>query len=370
MFFLGIIPIWLGISFLYEFYSSKQELTSLVETWSEDLSLASLSKTRQILDQKIYKKISHHKNFEILSDPLSDTSDKSNKLVTSSYQKITIPIKLYNIPAGNLHFKPRLFQIFVNSAVSSHFIFGLLLLGLIGVSILYGVTHFQLLNQQKVAIENQIQFKNTLTQHILHDLKSPLTLLRSLAQADSEKLSLTEYHSYIRILDERFNNLIKQFELNNYSELKTSMMNRSDLANQLKSLSKQISQQIKTEIRVFVMHEESQDQFQLLIEPFLRAFQNLLLNACEATIRNQHQLVQVTIEFSDQKISIKIEDQGPGFSGSTAPLSTCKPSLEGRGIGLFSVKECVHLLGGSLYFKPLSPLGTETKLIVPLVTSS
>jgi len=365
MFILGLIPIWSGWSFWYEFYSAKKELISLVETWSEDLSLAYLSKTSQILDQRIYKKISHHKKFEVLSF-LNKVN--GSEISNSSYQTISIPIKLYNIPAGNLYFKPKLFQIFVASLVSSRFIFGLLLLGLIGLSALYGVTHLQLINEQKLAIENQIQFKNTLTRHILHDLKSPLTLLRSLAQSDSQKLSLTEYQNYIRILDHRFNNLIKQFELNNYSELKATILSQDQITDHLESISKQISQQTKVEIQMSMKHDKLRGQIQLLLDPFLRAFQNLLLNACEATIKNHNHQVWVTTEISDERISILIEDQGPGFSGPNYQFSHNKSSNVGRGIGLYSVRECVHLLGGSLHFRPLNPIGTKTELIVPIVT--
>jgi signal transduction histidine kinase len=90
-----------------------------------------------------------------------------------------------------------------------------------------------------------------------------------------------------------------------------------------------------------------------------RSVSELLNNAVKHA---QAQHVAVSIKHRKGQVQITVEDDGVGFD--TAQLDGIAATE--RGFGLFSIKERLHYLGGSIVIKSAPRKGTRIKLLVPL----
>jgi two-component system NtrC family sensor kinase len=82
-----------------------------------------------------------------------------------------------------------------------------------------------------------------------------------------------------------------------------------------------------------------------------QALANLLLNACDASIRGGS--VRVSVQSREGRVAFIVEDEGPGISEETArlalkPFVTTKPNGRGTGLGLAIAQEIVANHGGKI----------------------
>ncbi|HXY50725.1 MAG TPA: HAMP domain-containing sensor histidine kinase [Terriglobales bacterium] len=104
-----------------------------------------------------------------------------------------------------------------------------------------------------------------------------------------------------------------------------------------------------------------------------RAFQNLLLNACEAVADETGQ-IQLTIRRAGEGLEILIADNGPGIAESVRDrlfdpfVSYGKEN--GTGMGLTVVQKILQDHGGDIVVERSSPQGTVFKLHLPLKLAS
>jgi signal transduction histidine kinase len=96
---------------------------------------------------------------------------------------------------------------------------------------------------------------------------------------------------------------------------------------------------------------------------FLKAIRELLVNAVKHA---QASRVRVTASNSGQGLLVTIKDDGIGFD-----LSSCERPRGGRtSLGLFSVRERVSRLNGSVSITSRPGRGTEILLIVPTTSTT
>lgn len=106
-------------------------------------------------------------------------------------------------------------------------------------------------------------------------------------------------------------------------------------------------------------------------DQLLRSFNNLLKNAIEAISEDKSGLIKITCHAYQNKIEIKIADNGSGISDDLrerifTPNFTTKSS--GTGLGLAFVKQAIENIGGNIYFTTEINVGTTFYIILPLVT--
>jgi signal transduction histidine kinase len=89
-----------------------------------------------------------------------------------------------------------------------------------------------------------------------------------------------------------------------------------------------------------------------------RAVRELLSNVLKHAEATR---ARVTLRRLDQQLSISVEDQGVGFELEPATLS------QASGFGLFSVREQISRLGGTLSIETASGQGTRVRLQLPLM---
>jgi len=361
MFLLVLIPFWGALSYLYQYQSLKNDLKLFVDSSSEDLSFYSISQKNSLLEKKFYKKLEINPFFLLVSTPreLKVESDYDN----SSF--FVIPIKLYNIPAGNLVFKPKVMMILLNTLKSTFFISGFSAILLITMAAWNVATFITSQEQKKQNMESLIQFKKTLIRHIIHDLKSPLTLLNSLTYEYSQTLSQAEHQKYLTLIYKRFRELISQLQIEHIDELTTETLSTDSLEENMKNLNLQIAMQTKNEINFDFENRIQTDSFSVQFSQVSRAYQNVLLNSCEANNMNKKKDIKVKVTLMTKELLIEIEDQGKGFTGVSLVPET-DPSRLGRGIGLFSIQECLHSLKGMIQYKRLHPFGTQILMKIPI----
>jgi signal transduction histidine kinase len=85
----------------------------------------------------------------------------------------------------------------------------------------------------------------------------------------------------------------------------------------------------------------------------------LLLNVAKhAKAKN----VVVSVEKVAERIEIRVEDDGAGFN----PSQLCRPSREKSCLGLFSIRQRIEYLGGTMLTDSEPGRGTRITLLVPL----
>jgi len=85
----------------------------------------------------------------------------------------------------------------------------------------------------------------------------------------------------------------------------------------------------------------------------------LLLNVAKhAKARN----VVVSVERVEEDIEIRVEDDGTGFD----PSLVCQPAGKKSCLGLFSIKQRIEYLGGTMNTDSGPGRGTRITLLVPL----
>jgi signal transduction histidine kinase len=100
-----------------------------------------------------------------------------------------------------------------------------------------------------------------------------------------------------------------------------------------------------------------------------RAFQNLLLNACEATPRETGR-IEVRLRRSDEQVNIFVEDNGSGIAEAVRD-KLFEPFVSygkenGTGMGLTVVQKIVQDHGGDVTIEHTSSAGTIFKVTLPL----
>jgi PAS domain S-box-containing protein len=90
-----------------------------------------------------------------------------------------------------------------------------------------------------------------------------------------------------------------------------------------------------------------------------RSIRELLFNAIKHA---DAALVKVSLQRSNSDICIKVEDDGKGFDAGRLE----KDSKKTKGFGLFSIRERLNHIGGSLKIESVEGKGTKAVLIAPL----
>jgi signal transduction histidine kinase len=100
-----------------------------------------------------------------------------------------------------------------------------------------------------------------------------------------------------------------------------------------------------------------------------RAFQNLILNSCEAISRHPGS-IQIEMHSADEILEILVSDNGTGISPTILP-KLFEPFVSfgkqnGTGMGLTVVQKIVQDHGGDIVVQSTSPQGTVFRLRLPL----
>jgi signal transduction histidine kinase len=139
---------------------------------------------------------------------------------------------------------------------------------------------------------------------------------------------------------------------------------RQTVAGALAPLRQKLRQRsVNVQLPIWNAHDDSMFTDEHLLE---QALYNLLLNAVEASPANS--TVEMQVEFSQEWITLRIADRGPGMPFTPDPRCISPgPTTKrfGTGLGIpFAFKVC-EALGGELSFGARKDCGTSTQLRLP-----
>lgn len=84
----------------------------------------------------------------------------------------------------------------------------------------------------------------------------------------------------------------------------------------------------------------------------------IIQEAVQNSIKHANpEAINIIIDFKDQEVTVKIEDNGKGFNAET---------VENTGVGLLNMQHRTKLLGGKIQWQPLQQKGTQVCIVLPV----
>lgn len=216
---------------------------------------------------------------------------------------------------------------------------------------------------------------------VTHELKTPLAAIKLSLQTLARHGNLSsEQQSPIRQValtnTERLHNLLDQVLLATRIESNTPFLKRelTDLSSFVPRAVDRISASLAGRDRIKL---EVEDDCSALADP--NALESVLANLIDNAMKyGNTSEVRVKLRKVGKEVVIEIADFGPGIPAKEKHKIFSKfyrvgneetRSLPGTGLGLYIVKELVHLLGGSLSLQDNTPHGSVFAVSLPLATT-
>ncbi len=214
-------------------------------------------------------------------------------------------------------------------------------------------------NEREAAFEKEKnETLNSLIAGIAHEIKNPLTAISASAamiqeKGDNEKFRQA-FSAFIPQEIDRVTRLINSLiDYARPSGSKIELVNLNEIILSVAELAKVTAKKIDIAVE---MDMEDQLQFIGDRDKMKQSLLNLVINSAEAIrqrqddIQHQHR-ISISAERMDDRIIIKVEDDGIGMSASQLnrcmnPFYTTKPA--GTGIGLALTKQYVEEVGGTI----------------------
>ncbi len=220
-------------------------------------------------------------------------------------------------------------------------------------------TAVRLFNANKVR-ERQARLSSIgrLLSQVVHDLKSPLTVISGYVQLMEEASGREERKHHAAQILKQFQALgAMQREVLAFARGETQVFARSVIMDRLLAdVSEQMALELserKVELKIsavpkLVAHLDS--------ERITRALQNLIRNAAEAMAPLGGGQVRIRADVDGTTLTLRVSDTGPGIPGTIAPRLfqsfVTAGKAEGTGLGLAIVKRIVEEHGGTVQLSP------------------
>ncbi len=227
--------------------------------------------------------------------------------------------------------------------------------------------------------EDQLQ-QSRFIMSISHDLKTPLTSIRGFVEAMEDGLVEEEEQKkrYYRVILEKTDLLEERItELIDVTRISTDGWQRGFTSIPAKEFLSELFQRYSLEA------ESRKVNFELSLDlpehvsikgdrkMLTRAIENLLDNAVRYSGNSPRIIANTSLQ--EEKLSVRIEDSGPGINAEDAP-HLFKPfyrgdkgrNSRGIGLGLSSVKEIAEAHGGTVQLGESSLGGAGIEIILPV----
>ncbi len=206
--------------------------------------------------------------------------------------------------------------------------------------------------------EERLSSIGRLLSQVVHDVKSPLTVISGYVQLMEESSLLTERKKYAGEILKQFEALgAMQREVLAFARGETRVFARRVIVDRLLS-------DVKEGMRVEL--ERGKVELKLSTPPKLiahldseritRALQNLIRNAVEAMAPLGGGLVVIRADVEEKELTFRVSDTGPGIPGSITPRLfqsfVTAGKTDGTGLGLAIVKRIVEEHGGTVSLAP------------------
>ncbi len=215
-----------------------------------------------------------------------------------------------------------------------------------------------------------------ITDNIAHDLRSPITRMRGMAEvALASRGSVEEYETVVGRVVEECDRLLGMINtMLDISEAEAGVaklnMERFDIAQMVRDVYELF--QPVAEDRLIDLHIDIPDSLFLSgdVRKLQRVVANLIDNALKYT--EAHGTVRLSAESSGTGVALRVSDTGIGISERDLPhvfdrfyRCDCSRSEQGSGLGLSLAKAFVSAHGGSISVTSTAGAGTEFVVTLP-----
>jgi len=218
--------------------------------------------------------------------------------------------------------------------------------------------------QRRWAAAERISALGRAASSISHDLRHSLAAVVANAEFlyDAEKLKLdrNEIYHEIKVAADQMTDLLDSLRELAREESSISAAPAS-LDQTIRRAVEAVQTQPELRNRNFTFHSSGDMEGVFDSRKIERAFFNLVLNACEATLQGQGQ-IDIDMRSDSERFEIRVSDNGAGIPDSIRAtlfdpfISSGKPS--GTGLGLAIVNKIVHDHDGSVVVEKTSDSGT------------
>lgn len=222
-------------------------------------------------------------------------------------------------------------------------------------------TAVRLFNSKRVREkEERLSSIGRLLSQVVHDLKSPLTVISGYVQLMEESADRSARKHYAAEILKQFQALgAMQREVLAFARGETQVFARRVIMDRLLA---DVSEQMRPELADKCVELKLSSVPKLVVhldsERITRALQNLIRNAAEAMAPLGGGTVRVRADAEGSTLTLRVSDTGPGIPRAIAPrlfqsFVTAGKS-EGTGLGLAIVKRIVEEHGGTVQLAPTS----------------
>lgn len=213
---------------------------------------------------------------------------------------------------------------------------------------------------QKLVERKELEVLQKISRQVLHDVKSPLVLLKKLVDDEKQNDSKPFVQTALNDLESIIGRLMKDSE-DSLEKVNLSQLLRDVIENKKIEYSGKKIQ--------FLSENIAEDFFVLGNANRLKTtISNIVNNSVQAISKKGK--VNLYLEMSDSGAELVVKDNGKGISAKNIKrvtergISFDKPY--GQGLGLSDAKECAEQIGGSLAIKSTEGVGTSVVLTFPL----
>lgn len=208
---------------------------------------------------------------------------------------------------------------------------------------------------------NIIKERQKIFKEFLHDVKSPLAVLRIFFASRNE---IEEHTQVINSALDRIENMVKQVDYPSNNEPQTKFKIISALNEVLKQKKIEFSD-------LKISFETNNDAYVFASKAKLqRIFSNIINNSYEAYPSNRNKTIEVKVLFGADEVRIFFTDQGGGIPKSIFGKlfkEEITNKSTGQGIGLSSAYRYIKDIGGNL--EVISKEGTGTTIAITLLSA-
>lgn len=236
--------------------------------------------------------------------------------------------------------------------------------------------------QQRQRLEHILEEKDYIIRVLAHDIRNPLNNISSLVNLmsiENEREQVEEYNKMILDASESAKYLVNRvLEMDASSEENIQLkLEKLDISVSLRKVITNLERQATAKQMAIKYINESGNTKILADSTYLQLiFENLLSNAIKFTEKGKR--VEVHSKVANNKIEVKIIDEGPGVSHEehdklfkTFSKLSARPTAgeSSTGLGLSLVKRYVELFEGNVFYEDVKGAGAVFVVQFPIVTN-
>ena len=213
---------------------------------------------------------------------------------------------------------------------------------------------------------------------VSHELRTPLTSIRGFSQTllnSWDRIDDNNKKKFIKIIEDQSNrliNLVENILTVSKSNCENIVFTKLNINNSIEKIIPMFTEQYKNH-NFILKFDEKLPTARLDEDKFQQIMTNLIDNGCKYSSDDTN--ITISTEYSNDKIYIKVKDEGVGikeedFDKLFQKFSRLENHLtsktQGNGLGLYITKQLVERMNGNITISSTEGCGTEFTVEFPI----